>query len=142
MDTSMKRTTLLFLVLGLCFGFNWSKCERGLIDTDREGISTQIVSGISNSVYSLAQLTTSTGGCAAIGMNNEERAQSFYAFNHEKVLEDIAKGGGEYYSSMSRLWDCNDKLNIQSARKKYSTLVKQDINQQYKTLKTVSGCRL
>lgn len=93
-------------------------------------------------VVSATSFVSSTGDCSAIAMNNEERAQSFYAFNHEKVLEDVAKGGGEYYSSMSRLWDCNDKLNIQSARKNYSTLVKQDINQQYKTLKTVSGCRL
>ena len=99
-------------------------------------------SGVMNTTYSIGQFTTSTGGCAAIGMNNEERAQSFYAFNHEKVLEDIAKGGGEYYSSMSRLWDCSDKPNILSARQNYSALVKQDISQQYKMLKAVNGCSL
>ncbi len=75
-------------------------------------------------------------------MNKEERAQSFYAFNHEKILEDVAKGGGEYYASLSRLWDCDDRLTpTDEIRRNYHSISKLELEDQYMSLKGSSGCK-
>lgn len=90
-------------------------------------------------VVSATSFVSSTGDCSAIAMNNEERAQRFYAFNHEKVLEDIAKGGGEYYSSLSSLWNCKDK-NVMAARGNYAAIIRLDTVKQYAALKKLITC--
>lgn len=131
---------LAFTYSSYAFSFNYDKCKRGLVSTKGKGIYTTIFTGIMNTTYSVGQSLTSTGGCAAIGMTKEEQAQVFYAFNHEKVLEDIAKGGGEYYSSLSRLWGCPYKLDRSLIQQKYMSLNQLKLEDQYSVVKGFSGC--
>lgn len=122
----------LFYILTLwtLVSFNWRKCSnQNLGDASIFGVTT-----------SSGQFTTSTGGCAAIGMAKEDQAQVFYAFNHEKVLEDIAKGGGEYYSSLSRLWGCANKLDRSLVQQRYMSLNQLELEDQYRAVKGFSGC--
>ncbi|MFP5492918.1 MAG: DUF3015 family protein [Bacteriovoracia bacterium] len=80
-----------------------------------------------------SQYSTSTGACSAIGLNKEDQAQYFYAFNQDKVLEDIAKSKGEYLASFERILGC--KMELSDLRKNYSALTSIEIEGQYEVVR-------
>lgn len=118
----MKFLIIVFIVFSnFAWGYNSSRCKRmidsyGSLNPGRFMISS-------------SSFITSTGDCAAIGMTSEERAQSFYAFNSDKVLEDLAKGNGEYLSSIEHLWGCT--ADIKKVRSQYRDILSLDIEKQY-----------
>lgn len=122
---------LLTVSMGQAFAFNSNKCTRFL---DRG----TLVSGPIYLTTSSFQFVSSTGACAAVGMNVEEEAKSFYSFNSDKVLEDIARGKGEYYSSLSALWGCKQDEAVRMVhplRRGYSVLLKLEVDRQYEFIK-------
>lgn len=125
---------LLLFCMGSQFAnaFNFSKCEpiiRGGNGIGALGSSTSYIS--------------STSECSAIGMNREDQAKLLYVFNEDKVLEDIAKGDGEYYRAMSKLWGCKQDLvksDIQGIRKSYHKLLRVNNEARYYLIKQSSSC--
>lgn len=118
------------------YAYNGSDCRNYLFGKDggynRLGIST-------------SQFISSTGACSAIGMNREEQAQLFYVNNYDKVMEDIARGRGEYYLTISGMWGCRkeDALNkIHPLRQGYPLLLKLDEEGQYNFIKKYVKCSM
>lgn len=116
---------IMLLVTNVSFAYNRNKCRNYLFGKsggyNRLGIST-------------SQFVSSTGACAAIGMNREEKAKSFYAFNNDKVLDDIAKGTGEYYLALTKLWGCKEEvalMNVKQLRSSYIELLNSEVEGQY-----------
>ncbi|MFP5520744.1 MAG: DUF3015 family protein [Bdellovibrionia bacterium] len=132
MGLQFKLSIVLFLSAIFCLDahtFNWRKCKSNKIDTRGDSFHTQIVSGIFDYSYSTAQFITSTGECSAIGMSSDERAQLFYAFNYDKVLEDIAKNRGEYLASFEKILGC--KVEFSKLRNNYDALSRASIEEQF-----------
>lgn len=129
---------ILMLVIGFLpfevLGFNWKKCSsQRLGEASIFGVTT-----------SSSQFTSSTGGCSAIGMSRDEQAQLFYAINYDKVLEDIARGRGEYYLSLSGLWGCGEEDSLKRVhplRQEYSTLLELEDEAQYYFIKKHMKCK-
>lgn len=69
-----------------------------------------------------------------MGATQNKDAEIFYAFNSKKVLEDIAKGGGDYITALSQSWGCSktdtDYL-ILAQKQSYSKLTSMSLEKQY-----------
>lgn len=121
---------LFLLVYNNAFAFNWGKCKRFL---NRDNSLTGAAGFASTTSF-----FSSTGDCAAIGMKSEERAKVFYAFNYDKVLDDIARGNGEYYVTLTKLWECEKEFspgNMNKIRNEYSELLRAKVEDQYEMIK-------
>lgn len=127
--------SLLCLIPMKAFSFNWDRCSKKWIDTSSwlgEGWFT------SSSSY-----LSSTGECSALGMVKEDQAKLFYAFNNDKVLNDVARGTGEHYLALSEMWGCSEKsaLNeVSSLRENYLELVHSELGTQYSMMKDKLKC--
>lgn len=129
-DYKMKRISLLISAFTILldadssYAFNWKKCERTWIDKSSwmgEGLFTSTTSFFS-----------STGACAMIGKSDHD-AKVFIAHNKEKMLEDFARGGGEYAYAFASLYSCDpisQQLFLISVKEKYIDLLKLQENEE------------
>ncbi|OFZ15271.1 MAG: hypothetical protein A2X86_08070 [Bdellovibrionales bacterium GWA2_49_15] len=101
------RTSLLMIILiDHSFAFSWKRCHK-------EWIQSTFGTGVAISTTSFV---SSTGACSAIGMNTQDQKKLFVAQNSDKLMEDSARGGGEYLSAYASLSGClqdgRDKLPV------------------------------
>lgn len=115
---------MLFGVL-LIFGFSRKKCFN---QPQLRGV------GIGASTISSGQFTTSTGGCALIGMNKNDEFEMFYYANFEHLSSDAAKGGGDYLSAFLEIDGCNEGAIIM-LKNRFDRYFIQDSEYSYNALK-------
>ncbi|MFP5492747.1 MAG: hypothetical protein ACLGG0_14685 [Bacteriovoracia bacterium] len=119
------------LIFGIehTYAFNGKQCWKFLYRWYHFGVP--VFTGTS-------QYSSSTGACSAISMSKEEQAQHFYAFNQDKILEDIAKSRGDYLASFERILGC--KVGLAGLRKNYAELALKHVDDQYLAIKDNSSC--
>lgn len=101
----MKKVILFLLLLvstDIAFSFNWNKCRRNVLNS-AEGNK---ILGITMAGSSTSSFVSSTGECAMIGKTDHD-AKVFIANNKDKLLQDFAKGEGEYARSFAELYGCD-----------------------------------
>ena len=115
---------VLLLSFGNAYAFNGKKCWNFLYRWYAIGVV--FFTGTS-------QYSSSTGTCSAMAMNREEQAQHFYAFNQDKILEDIAKSRGDYLASFEHILGC--KVELVELRKNYAELAVKHMEDQYQLIR-------
>ena len=113
---------VLMLNVSTSLAYNHKRCVPTMASAAGVGVLVSTVSYVS-----------STGECAAIGMNKEEQAQHFYAFNQDKVLEDIAKSKGDYLASFEHILGC--KVELVELRKNYAELALKHMEDQFQLIR-------
>ncbi|MFP5492922.1 MAG: DUF3015 family protein [Bacteriovoracia bacterium] len=91
----LKNIVLLFLIFEHAYAFDNKKCSRIMVGGSGLGVF------LSTSSY-----VSSTGDCAMMGQVDHDK-KVFIAYNHDKLIDDFAKGSGEYSRSFARLHGCN-----------------------------------
>ena len=131
----MRLTVVLLIISFNIFAYNHSKCMNGTKD---------YIGPIGVSV-SFSSFFTSTGDCALIGAV-QQRQQFFYA-NKEQMLNDIAKGLGEYLASYGFLSSCSgerlDKASL-GLQRQMSDLLNVDEGKQFELIESrfQESCRI
>lgn len=127
---SLRFLLLLFVfAAGRVHGFNWERCQ-SIINKSSfqgEGVFT------STSGYS-----SSTGECSMLG-KSEHDTKVFYLDNNPKIIDDIAKGHGEYLNSFLKIMGCSSKeyAGVSSELKnRFGNLLLMNTKNQYEYIKS------
>ncbi|MFP5387570.1 MAG: DUF3015 family protein [Bacteriovoracia bacterium] len=105
---------LSFYILN-AFAFKSEKCRRFIGRVGMYGFFSSTTSYVS-----------STGECAMIGKTDHD-AKVFIAHNFDKMLEDFAKGKGEYALAFAGLYNCDptsQQLFVIAVKEKYIDLLR------------------
>jgi hypothetical protein len=103
----MKIFTALSILLlngSLTWAFDSKKCHEANVE-----VSNWV--GPFGLFTSSGQFTSSTGGCAAIGLNSNQKTQAFVASNIKELQKDIARGDGEYLTALTHLLGLDPNLS-------------------------------
>jgi hypothetical protein len=113
----MKILILASLLASInAFAFNWQRCSFSQPVSGQGGGLLQVSSTfVTNVGISSSQFMSSWGECSMVGEIQNVR-RTFIAQNLPYLMQDIAKGSGEYLSAYARLHDCNTAGNSQYGR--------------------------
>jgi hypothetical protein len=108
-----KRLMSFFFVLYSvnAAAFNFNKCKRIIPTGNGAGI-----------FLSTTSFFSSTGECAMIGEAEHDK-KVYFVHNFDKMLEDFAKGNGEYAQSFAKMHGCSA-----IAQKAYPQIMKKNLN--------------
>ena len=112
----------VLLLIGVVFlsnntyAFKWSKCKkvyRKKHSADAKGgfagVTATLTSNTStDSSSSTSSFVSSTGDCAAIGLNKVDRPKLFFVENFEQIRIDAAIASGEHLYTFASMIGCND----------------------------------
>lgn len=86
------------------YAIDWEKCEKEMFIGPKgaSGPPALITAAASSFAFTVSYVS-SIGPCGALA--SERRKVQFFLVNHDKIINDIAKGEGEYFASFAFMFN-------------------------------------
>jgi len=119
MKTNLFKSMLLVLIILLAitlpsysnlYAFDWGKCRSTFVSGAGEGIFISTTSYVS-----------STGDCSAVAINTTNK-NLFIAQNVVELMEDAAKGQGQYLAYYAQMNQCDIQNYSEKVHRNYSSI--------------------